>query len=75
MSGESTTGREIDEMWGRGHSSVISCRIRRTYADRFHAYCKAIGQSPSAVLKAFILRCINNEEAGAQMEGSENDTL
>ena len=34
-----------------------------------------LARSGSAVLKAFILRCINNEEAGAQMEGSDNDTL
>ncbi len=37
----------------------LACRVKKEQAEQFRQYCDKIGQSPNAVIKAFVISCIN----------------
>lgn len=37
----------------------LACRVRKDQAEKFKAYCEAQGKTSNAVLKEFVLGCIN----------------
>ena len=37
----------------------LACRVRKEQADKFKAYCKSIDKTSNAVLREYVLECIN----------------
>ena len=42
----------------------LACRVKKEQAEKFKAYCESIGKTSNAVLRDYVLQCIENEEAG-----------
>lgn len=40
----------------------IACRVKKEQAEQFKAYCESVGKTSNAVLKEFVLSCIEGEE-------------
>lgn len=43
----------------RENIASIACRVRKEQAEQFKAYCESQGKTSNAVLKEFVLGCIN----------------
>lgn len=48
----------------RENIASLACRVKKTQADKFKAYCSEIGKTSNAVLRDYVLDCIGekNEE-------------
>ena len=42
----------------------LACRVKKEQAEKFKAYCESIGKTSNAVLRDYVLQCIENKEAG-----------
>lgn len=42
----------------------LACRVKKEQAEKFKMYCESIGKTSNAVLRDFVLQCIETEEAG-----------
>lgn len=42
----------------------LACRVKKEQAEKFKTYCESIGKTSNAVLRDFVLQCIETEEAG-----------
>lgn len=40
----------------------LACRVKKEQADKFKAYCKAQGTTSNAVLREYVLSCIDDSE-------------
>ncbi len=40
----------------------LACRVKKEQAERFKAYCEAHGKTSNAVLREFVLSCIDGEK-------------
>ena len=43
----------------RENIASIACRVRKEQAEKFKSYCESQGKTSNAVLKEFVLGCIN----------------
>lgn len=43
--------REANDRWDKANMSVMGVKVRKDYAERFKAACKAAGTNPNAVFK------------------------
>lgn len=39
----------------------LACRVKKEQADKFKAYCENIGKTSNAVLREYVLSCIDEE--------------
>lgn len=42
----------------------LACRVKKEQAEKFKAYCDSIGKTSNAVLREYVLKCIETEKAG-----------
>ena len=45
----------------------LACRVKKEDAEKFRAYCAALGKTPNAMLRDYVLSCIGEGE-GAEEE-------
>lgn len=45
----------------REHIASVACRLKKEQAEAFKRYCEAQGKTPNAVLREFILECIESD--------------
>lgn len=44
--------------------TTLGCRVKKEQAEKFKSYCKDIGKTSNAVLREYVLDCIDEQEAG-----------
>lgn len=44
------------------HISSLACRVKKEDAEAFRAYCESIEKTTNAVLKEYVLDCIEKQE-------------
>lgn len=44
--------------------AVIGCKVKKEQAEKFKAYCADKGKTSNAVLREYVLDCIDEQEAG-----------
>lgn len=49
--------------WDSVNMATIGCRVKKSQAEAFKAYCKGRGQTSNTVLKDYVLSCIEGQEA------------
>ena len=49
--------------WDSANMATIGCRIKKTQAEAFKAYCKSKGKTSNTVLKDFVLSCLDIQTA------------
>ena len=47
----------------RENIASLACRVKKEQADKFKAYCADIGKTSNAVLRDYVLECIDESEA------------
>ncbi len=52
--------------------SSLACRVKKEQAEKFKAYCMGIGKTSNAVLREYVLNCIDEATEG-DSEGGEPD--
>lgn len=52
--------------------AVVGCKVKKEQAEKFKIYCKDMGKTSNAVLRDYVLDCIDEkdeqEEGGGQNE-------
>lgn len=41
----------------------LACRVRKEQAEKFKTYCQSVGKTSNAVLREYVLECINETPA------------
>lgn len=44
--------------WDSENMKIIACKIRKDYAERFRKYAEKSGTTPNALIRNYILECI-----------------
>ena len=44
----------------------LACRVKKEQAEKFKAYCEAQGKTSNAVLREFVMLCIDEKESTAE---------
>ncbi len=52
--------------WDKENMSVVGCKVKKDQAEKFKAYCASMGKTSNAVLRDYVLDCINEKEAGGE---------
>ena len=55
--------KRANAKWDKEHMTTLGCKIKRTQAAAFKAYCENQGSTSNTVLKDFVLGCIGEQEA------------
>ena len=42
----------------------LACRVKKDQAEKFKAYCSSLGKTSNAVLRDYVLDCIDEKETG-----------
>ena len=50
--------------WDKENMSVVGCKVKKEQAEKFKAYCASLGKTSNAVLRDYVLDCIDEKEAG-----------
>ena len=48
----------------RENIASLACRVRNEQAEQFKAYCESKGMTANAVLREYVLACIEDKEKG-----------
>lgn len=48
----------------RENIASLACRVKKDQAEKFKAYCASMGKTSNAVLRDYVLDCIDEKEAG-----------
>lgn len=55
--------RKANDKWDSKNMSTLACKVKKEQAEKFKAYCAGIGKTSNAVLRDYVLDCID-EKAG-----------
>ena len=44
----------------------LACRVRKDQAEKFKAYCSSLGKTSNAVLRDYVLDCIDEKGTGGK---------
>ena len=61
MSGYTDAQRLSAEKWDANNMKTIGCKIKKEDAELFQQYCEKQGKTVNAVLKDYILQCIEED--------------
>ena len=50
----------------RENIASLACRVKKDQAEKFKAYCASLGKTSNAVLRDYVLDCIDEKEAGGE---------
>ena len=58
--------KRANAKWDKENMTTLGCKIKRTQAAAFKAYCENQGSTSNTVLKDFVLGCIGEQETVPQ---------
>ena len=47
--------KKANAKWDAENMTTLGCRVKKTQADKFKAYCSEIGKTSNAVLRDYVL--------------------
>ena len=56
--------KKANAKWDAENMATLGCRVKREQAEKFKAYCADKGRTSNAVLREYVLDCIDEQEAG-----------
>ena len=56
--------KKANAKWDAENMAPLGCRVKREQAEKFKAYCADKGKTSNAVLREYVLDCIDEQEAG-----------
>lgn len=58
----SNAQKRASAKYQRENIASLACRVKKEQADRFKVYCADIGKTSNAVLRDYVLECIDEKE-------------
>ena len=55
--------KKANAKWDAENMATLGCRVKREQAEKFKAYCADKGKTSNAVLREYVLDCIDEQEA------------
>ncbi len=52
--------------WDSANMATLGCRVKKSQAEAFKAYCKGLGETSNTVLKDYVLDCIREQDEQTQ---------
>lgn len=66
--------KEASKKYHREHIASLACRVKKEEAEQFKAYCASIGLSTNAVLRNFVMECIQHDKDAGAREALREET-
>ena len=48
--------------WDKENMTTLGCKVKKEQAEKFKSYCKNQGKTSTAVLREYVLDCIDEKE-------------
>ena len=48
--------------WDKENMTTLGCKVKKEQAEKFKSYCKNQGKTSNAVLREYVLDCIDEKE-------------
>lgn len=58
--------RKANNKYHKENIASLACRVRKDQAEKFKEYCEGINKTPNAVLKEYVLECIEERVTDEQ---------
>ena len=52
--------KKASAKWTKENMGTIACKLKKEQVEQFKEYCDGFGKTPNAVLKEYILSCLNS---------------
>lgn len=56
--------KKASAKYQRENIASLACRVRKDQAEKFKSYCKIQGKTSNAVLREYVLKCIDEKTPG-----------
>ena len=54
--------KKANAKWDAGNMTTLGCRVKKDQAEKFKTYCAEIGKTSNAVLRDYVLDCIEEKQ-------------
>lgn len=54
--------KKANAKWDAENMTTLGCRVKKDQAEKFKAYCAEIGKTSNAVLRDYVLDCIEEKQ-------------
>lgn len=54
--------KKASAKYHRENIASIACRVKKDQAEKFKDYCASLGKTSNAVIREYVLRCINEAD-------------
>lgn len=58
--------KKASAKYHRENIASLACRVRKEQAEQFKVYCESKGTTANAVLREYVLECIEKSEKGQE---------
>ena len=58
----SNAQKKASAKYHKENIASLACRVKKEQADKFKAYCEGMGKTSNAVLREYVLNCIEDNE-------------
>lgn len=58
----SESKKKANAKWDSENMATLACKVKKSQAAAFKAFCEAKGKTSNTVLKDFVLKCIGQDE-------------
>ena len=54
--------KKANAKWDAENMTTLGCRVKKDQAEKFKTYCAEIGKTSNAVLRDYVLNCIEEKQ-------------
>ena len=54
--------KKANAKWDAENMTTLGCRVKKDQAEKFKAYCAEVGKTSNAVLRDYVLDCIEEKQ-------------
>ena len=58
----SESKKKANAKWDSENMATVACKIKKSQAEKFKSYCSSIGKTSNAVIRDYVLECIDEKE-------------
>lgn len=54
--------KKANAKWDAENMTTLGCRVKKDQAEKFKTYCAEIGKTSNAVLRGYVLDCVEEKQ-------------
>lgn len=58
--------KKANAKWDSENMATLACKVKKEQAEKFKTYCAGIGKTSNAVLRDYVMDCINDKERAGE---------